>query len=314
VTGAGERRREQLVVSGAGRGRRLDLFLSENLSGVSRKQVKRALDAGRVFVDGRVVRHAGLRLDGGETVRLTLDSPAPPSPKPELPVLYRDASLLAVNKPPGLPVHPSVDGVPNALDLVRELLESEEPPGTAVPVLLHRLDVDTSGVLLMALNAAANRDLAAQFAERRVVKDYLALVAGRPPWQLQIEDQLKPGVRGRTVRVQSGGRPACTRVRARALGPGFALVEAYPKTGRTHQIRAHLAAEGFPLLGDTLYGGPARIPLPDGGLLTAHRHLLHASRLAFHHPETARPVVIEAPMPEDFKPFLAILAVMEEGG
>jgi 23S rRNA pseudouridine1911/1915/1917 synthase len=290
-----------VVADESARGERLDLFLTRTLAGVSRKAIKQALDAGRVFVGGTVERRAGQVLQGGETVTLTLALPAPAPEVPLLPVLFRDEELLAVAKPAGLPAHPTVAGRVNALELVRGALPDVRAP---FPILLHRLDLDTTGVLLFALTAAANRSLAAQFAARQVTKIYLALIAGNSPESLQIADFLKAGVRGRSVRVASGGQPAETVVRTLARGPGFALVEARPRTGRTHQIRAHLAEEGYPLLGDNRYGGPASIQLPDGQVLTATRQLLHAYRLSFIHPRSNEPVTVEAPVPPEFKPFL----------
>jgi 23S rRNA pseudouridine1911/1915/1917 synthase len=169
-----------------------------------------------------------------------------------------------------------------------------------LPILLHRLDVDTSGVLLFALTAAANRALYRQMAGREVEKTYLCLAAGDPPDSLRVENQLKAGVRGRTVVIQTGGKQAMTEFRVLKRGAGISMVEARPRTGRTHQIRAHLAGEGYPLLGDRLYGGPAGVVLA-GKTLAVRRHLLHAFRLVFRHPGTGENMVIEAPVPEDFK-------------
>jgi len=313
VTG-GSRRRETLAAGAGDRGERLDLFIVRSLAGVSRKAVKKALDGGRVFIDGRVERRAGLLLTGTETVDLTLDLPPLPPPLPDLTVLFRDDSLLAIDKPPGLPAHPTVAARPNALDLVIGMLRGEGT--TFTPVLLHRLDADTSGVLLFALTAAANRQLARQFAERELEKVYLALVAGDPPDSFEVENHLKAGVRGRTVAVASGGQPATTHFRTLKRGlvahsksspPPYSLVEARPKTGRTHQIRAHLSGAGFPLLGDTLYGGPNFIE-PGGERLHVRRHLLHAFRLTFRHPVSKEMTSIEAPMPEDFRILLDHLA------
>lgn len=301
MKGGGERRRERVVADESARGERLDLFLTRSLEGVSRKAVKQALDAGQVFVDGKVERRAGQALQGGETLILTLPLPTPAPEIPELPVLFRDEELLAVAKPAGLPAHPTVAGRVNALEMVRDTLPEARDP---FPIMLHRLDLDTTGVLLFALTAAANRSLATQFAARQVTKTYLALVAGNPPPSLQIVDFLKAGVRGRSVRVASGGQPAQTEVHTLARGTGFALVEARPRTGRTHQIRVHLAEEGYPLFGDSRYAGPASIRLPDGQVLTASRQLLHAYRLAFLHPVDHEPRVVTAPVPPDFKPFL----------
>ncbi|HXV73274.1 MAG TPA: RluA family pseudouridine synthase, partial [Sphingomonadales bacterium] len=177
------------------------------------------------------------------------------------------------------------------------------------PILLHRLDADTTGVLLFALTNAANRELSRQFAGREVEKIYLALVAGIPPDSISVNNFLKPGVRGRTVAVPSGGQPAETAFRVlKTYSPplsngndgGFALVEARPMTGRTHQIRAHLAGKGFPLLGDSHYGGPLLVAA-GGERLHIRRHLLHAFRLAFRHPATGKETTIEAPLPADFK-------------
>lgn len=307
MTGAGEGQRHRLVVPPAKAGERLDRFLAEAVPETSRKAVKRALDGGRVFVDERVERRAGRLLAAGEVLVATLPGPRAPEPLPEVPVLFRDDELLAVNKPPGLPSHPTVAGRANALAGVRSRLGP-----AAEPILLHRLDADTSGVLLFALTGAANRALAAAFAGRRVTKTYLALVAGEPPERFAVVNHLRPGVRGRTVAVPSGGQAAHTEFLTLGRGPGFALVEARPRSGRTHQIRVHLAGEGFPLLGDALYGGPSRLQLPDGTTLVAPRHLLHACRLAFSHPADDRPLQIEAPTPEDFMPFLENLAKVFE--
>ena len=289
-------RRETLVAGSDVRGERLDCFIVDQLEGVSRKSVKRALDGGRVFVDGRSERRANLLLKGGEIISLTLEGDSPRPDIAELEILYRDEHLLAVNKPDGLPAHPTTDGRINALDLVRR-----QCPGLG-PILLHRLDVHTTGVLLFALTAAANRDLARQFAERQVAKTYLALVAGAPPDQFTVSNYLKAGVRGRTVAVRTGGVRAETAFHTLAAGPGFALVEARPKTGRTHQIRSHLAAEGYPLLGDSLYGGPVAVTL-DKHPLHVRRHLLHALRLIVQHPQSREPLCLCAALPADFQIF-----------
>jgi 23S rRNA pseudouridine1911/1915/1917 synthase len=298
------KRREELFAQGADAGCRLDLFLAGRLPWTSRKAIKRALDGGRVFVDGRVHRRANYPLRGDERVFLTLEGENPPPTKPELTILYRDEGLLAIDKPAGLPSHPTVAGRINALDLVREVVAAG--PGRENPILLHRLDADTSGVLLFALNAETNRALARQFAQRQVEKTYLALVTGNPPEAFSVRNFLKAGVRGRTIAVTSGGQIAETHFRTLSRSAEFALVEARPKTGRTHQIRAHLAGLGYPLLGDGLYGGPISLVL-GGVCLRSRRHLLHASRLGFFSPESRDFITIDAPLPNDFLPFLTEL-------
>ena len=311
MSGEGGKRRATLVANAAAVGERLDLFIARSLDGVSRKVVKKALDGGQVFVNDRTERRAGYLLLGNESVTVTLDLPEPVPPAPDLTILYRDEHLLAVDKPAGLPAHPTVAGRTNALSLVTELLRGEGKG--APPILLHRLDADTTGVLLFALKDAANRELSRQFAEREVEKTYLALVAGTPAESFHVKNFLKPGVRGRSVAVASGGQPAETLFRTLKMNTpplskggaeGFALVEARPKTGRTHQIRTHLAGAGFPLAGDTLYGGPRFIER-GGERLIVHRHLLHAWRLAFRHPESGEPVTIEASLPKDFRQVLS---------
>lgn len=287
-------------------GERLDHYLVQVLAATSRKTIKRALDGGQVFVDGRCVVRAGTLLRGGERIELTLDGEAPPAVVPPLTILWQDESLLAINKPAGLPAHPTVSGRPNALDQVSEFIASNG--GRARPILLHRLDADTTGLLLFALTREANLSLSRQFSAHQIGKTYLALVSGSPPACFSVSNHLKAGVRGRTLAVASGGLAAQTDFRTLASHAGVALVAARPRTGRTHQIRAHLAGCGYPLLGDPLYGGESSLLLASGRVLVP-RHLLHAHSLVMMHPQSQQEQVLTAPLPEDFLFFLHALEI-----
>ncbi len=281
-----------------GCGERLDRFLKASLEGVSRKKIKQALDGGRIFVDGRVARRAGQILHGGECIEGTLLL-SQPLPSPQIFVVFQDADLLVVAKPAGLASHPAHAGQDSALSQVCALLDGRGAP----PVLQHRLDRDTSGLLVFALHDESNQSLYRQFFERRVEKSYLALVEGRPPASFWADERLKSGVRGRTV-PDPEGQEARTDFTTLAYGGGAALVEAQPRTGRTHQIRVHLAARGFPLLGDALYGGSLFFKTAQCQLAIP-RHLLHAYRLRFQHPRTGEPMMLVCPPPPDFSPVLS---------
>ena len=299
-------RRESLVATATAQGERLDHYLMLTLAPTSRKAIKRALDSGQIFVDGRCVGRAGTILRGGERIELTLDGEAPPSTIPALAILWQDDSLLAINKPAGLPAHPTVSGRPNALDQVSAFVATNGE--TVRPILLHRLDADTTGLLLFALTRAANLSLSRQFSSHQIEKTYLALVSGSPPAHFTVSNHLKAGVRGRTMAVASGGLAAQTDFSTLAGHAGVALVAARPRTGRTHQIRAHLAGCGYPLLGDPLYGGETSLLLASGRV-PVPRHLLHAHSLVLMHPQLQQEQVLTAPLPEDFLFFLHALEI-----
>lgn len=302
-------RRESLIVPVAAQGERLDHYLVLALTPTSRKAVKRALDSGQVFVDGRCAGRAGTILRGGEEIELTIDGESPPPVVPQLSILWQDDDLLAINKPAGLPAHPTVSGRPNALDLVSELIAANG--GILRPILLHRLDADTTGILLFALTRVANLSLSRQFSEHQIAKSYLALVSGSPPMHFAVSNHLKAGVRGRTVAVASGGLAAQTDFSTLACRDGIALVVARPRTGRTHQIRVHLAGAGYPLLGDTLYGGLCSLPLASGSV-SLPRHLLHARSLILIHPQSGERQELMAPLPDDFLLILNALRIDTE--
>lgn len=299
-------RRERLLVTAAAQGERLDHFLAKTLAPISRKAIKRALDSGQVFVDGCCAGRAGILLRGGERIELTFDGEAPPPVTLALSILWQDESLLAINKPAGLPAHPTVSGRANALDLVSELYAQSGE--TTRPILLHRLDADTTGLLLFALSRDANLSLSRQFSTHQIEKTYLALVNGCPPPHFVVSNHLKAGVRGRTVAVASGGLAAQTDFHTLACRDGIALVAARPRTGRTHQIRAHLAGLGYPLLGDALYGGMNSLALA-AGRAALPRHLLHAYSLVMTHPQSGERQTLTAPLTEDFLFFLNALEI-----
>lgn len=234
-------------------------------------------------------------------------------------ILFEDDWLLVVDKPAGLPTDPTVDKTrPSVSAGVREFLKQRDGTESYLGTQ-HRLDRDTSGVLLFSRDPKANRSLSSLFATRAVRKTYLALTtAGTPcPDAWDVENYLGVvGQVGRCARqgaVRSGGDPAHTSFRVLERLRNALLVEARPHTGRTHQIRAHLAECGHPIYGDTLYGGPTRWgPAPDGQDVT--RVLLHAASLEFTHPATGAELNIRSPLPPDFTARLATLRLESAAG
>lgn len=291
---AGKERRRELTVDRREAGLRLDLFLVGALEGLSRKQAKRLVDGRCVSVNGRMESMASRVLAGGEKVAVRLAEGPAAAPPPELALLYQDDDCAAVAKPPGVPSGPTRDASRvHAARLAEGLL------GRRL-TLLHRLDKDTSGVLLLGKTEAFAAALLTAFRERRVEKEYLALVRGRTPASFEAASHLKEGEGGRMLVVRSGGMRADTGFRTLASAGGYSLVEARPRTGRTHQIRVHLAQAGHPILGDSLYGGDAAVrlgareePVP--------RQMLHARALRFQHPVLGRDLTVEAPLPDDFR-------------
>jgi 23S rRNA pseudouridine1911/1915/1917 synthase len=275
--------------------RRLDLFIAER-GGISRGEARRALEAGGVFVDGRRCKVASRGLHPGQCVLVNLEEGGrgalAPAPLERSRLLYADDELVAVDKPAGVPAQPTLTTDRGTLpELVLGLL--------GAPVtLVHRLDRDTTGVTVFARTPRAAAALAEAFREGGPKKTYLALTARspRPPeGRLSAplgKDPARPGLR----RVTPGGDEAATCYRVLAEGPSSALVEALPETGRTHQIRVHLAHLGAPLLGDARYGGPRRV-----GELEVARVMLHAARLELLHPITGARLSIAAPVPEDLR-------------
>jgi len=294
-------------------GERLDRHLAERL-GAARNQVQRWLRENRVLLDGRPAKAATV-LAGGEELEVDRPPPTPAGIEPEagpLSILFEDPDLVVVDKPPGLVVHPGAGR--GAGTLVHRLLarfpEIDGVGGPGRPGIVHRLDRDTSGALVVARTPAAYRELQRAFAERRVDKRYLAVVYGAPePPAGEIDAAIGRHPERRkemTVRTREGkgARPALTRYRTLAAAAGIALLELGLETGRTHQIRVHLKSVRHPIVGDPVYGearwrglpGPVQAPLR-----AFPRPALHAWRLAFDHPRTGERVYFEAPVPEDLR-------------
>jgi 23S rRNA pseudouridine1911/1915/1917 synthase len=270
--------------------------------------VRALVAAGQVRVDGAVLKAAGRALRVGQRVEAVVrpELLRPRAERTDRPfrltdraVLYRDSALLAVDKPPGLPTHATAD--PSRPSLVSHVERYLRGLGRGPYVAVHqRLDRDTSGVVLFATDERANAGLARAFAGRLVEKTYVALAARPrvvPEAPLVVRRPLAPGG-GRAAARDEGAKPAETEVVVLEVLAGALLVEARPRTGRRHQVRAHLADAGMPVLGDPVYGGA-------GG--RAPRLMLHARRLALPHPLTGAPLVIESPLPEDFARLLARL-------
>ncbi|MBX3026290.1 RluA family pseudouridine synthase [bacterium] len=296
------------TVGAAEAGARLDHFLTERQVLGTRSQVRRLIAAGRVRVGDRAVKP-------GTTLRAGDEIVADPLPLPEiravaapidLDVLFEDASLLAINKPPGLVVHPAPGHWQGTL--VSALLHRWQAVPTDLDPdrlgIVHRLDKDTSGILLIARTSAALANLGDQFRRREIKKDYLALVWGAPRPSRGVIDRPigRHPVERKKMAVRARGRVATTRYEVLEQSGRVALVRANPETGRTHQIRVHLASIGHPVVSDLLYarGHPGQSDL-------IPRQALHAEAIDFRHPTSGERMRLAAPLPTDFAAALAAL-------
>jgi 23S rRNA pseudouridine1911/1915/1917 synthase len=308
--------RLSLAAGPAEAGVRLDVAVAHLAPGLTRARVQRLLADGRVRVDGRAAK-ASARLRGGERIEVELPAPEPSGLVPQdlpLAVLHEDADLLVLDKKAGMVVHPA-RGSPHST-VVNALLHRLGPGSAGDRVgLAHRLDRDTSGCLVVAKGEAALAALQAQFKGRRVEKTYLALCHGALADEGRLDTPYGRHPRDRTRfsgRVRSPRR-AVTAWRSVERFGDVTLAEVTLHTGRTHQIRVHLAEAGHPLLGDAVYGGTRREARLGRGHVASQaaaaigRQALHAWRLAFDHPRTGRRVRFEAPPPEDFRAALEVL-------
>ncbi|HJV23552.1 MAG TPA: RluA family pseudouridine synthase [Holophagaceae bacterium] len=308
---------------------RLDKFLVEAHPEAGRARWDAWIKEGRVLVNGTAATKGGHKLKVGDVVETELPPMTPPASALEgevidLPTLYEDGQIWIVDKPSGMVVHPGPGhaggtlvnallgrlgkGGARALEATPEAdsEESEEEAAIAWPGLVHRLDRFTTGCVALGKTREAQESLQAQFQDRTVEKRYLALVRHSPKLPelgSLLVDQ--PLARHRTERqkmaVVAGGRPSQTRVKVLARTKNAALVECELLTGRTHQIRVHLAHLRAPLMGDPLYGGPSRWMATDGQMIELPHPLLHAWRLGLKHPVTGEPLLAEAPIPAPFR-------------
>lgn len=306
---------EREVLAFDGPPQRLDAWLARMRPEHSRARWQALIREGHVRVNDALPRKPGIVLKGGEIVAYDIPPPEPARLTAEeipLEVLYEDDAILVINKPPGLVVHPAPGHATGTL--VNALLHhcgslprmgAEERPG-----LVHRLDRDTSGVMVVAKTEEALRNLAAQFKQRLVRKEYVALVWGRPqPASGTIETLVgrHPVHRKKMSARPKVGRPAITRYETLWTGRAVSLLRVRIETGRTHQIRVHLAYRGHPVVGDAQYGRARRGLLP----MEPMRQMLHAERLAFAHPTTGQEVEFYAPWPADMRQLLQALREAE---
>lgn len=283
---------------------RLDQILTRRFQGhYSRTYFQRLIEDGLVLVNGEVVKKR-TKPKVGDEVEIEFAVDPEIDLKPEnipLDILFEDKDIIAINKPAGMVVHPAPGNwshtFVNALVFhCQDLLKSEEK---IRPGIVHRLDKDTTGVLIAAKNSESQRRLIDAFANRKVMKEYVAIVCGKPKNQL-IEAPIGRHPKHRQkMAVVPNGKPARTKIELLHADKDWSLIKIDLETGRTHQIRVHLASIGHPVVGDPLYGSNTY-----NIKLNAPRQLLHAESLKLTHPMTQAPIILKAPYPEDFKRFL----------
>ncbi len=301
----------QFVVPAEAAGDRLDLFLVRQMPDWTRSQINRLIREGLVTVGSAPAKKSGEVIESGAQISVRAEHVELRATPEDLPlsIVYEDSDILVINKAAGMVMHVG-SGIKSGT-LVNALLSHinrlSSIGGDLRPGIVHRLDKMTSGLVVVAKNDAAHRRLSEQFKSREVHKTYVALVHGRVAAERgEISKSVGRDPRRRT-RMKAGGiapREALTKYRALRRFGHFTLVEALPQTGRTHQIRVHLASLGHPVVGDTTYGAPAKLRFGESEEPTLPRTFLHAAKLAFTHPISAAPLDFEAPLPEELSAFL----------
>ena len=315
---------EEFIAKTRPEGRRIDAFLTNRYPDFSRSVIQKVIDAGAVLVNGKPVK-ASTRVRAGDVVRVHLPDIGDGTPTPEdipLSIIYEDEALVVVNKPPDMVVHPARGNwsgtLVNALQFHFENLSSvggQERPG-----IIHRLDRDTTGLIIVAKDDRAHGNLGVQFENREVRKEYLAIVHGVPNRDSDFIDKPighHPTHREKMAirRPEDGAKTAQTFYEVLERYPKHAYVRCLPKTGRTHQIRVHLTHLGHPILADKLYSGREKATLgdllgpdvADADQVLIERQALHAHRLEFTHPLTGEAMQFMAPIPDDMSRALAAL-------
>jgi 23S rRNA pseudouridine1911/1915/1917 synthase len=310
-----------ISVSPEDSGQRLDQFLSARLTEISRSRVQALIAQGKILVNDAASKPA-FRLRGGECIAISGPTQSPPlraiAEDIPLDIVYEDDELAVINKPAGMMVHAGAGATEdqrNRGTLVNALLYRfgtlSAVSGELRPGIVHRLDRATSGLILVAKNDEAHRKLATQFARRQVKKTYIALVHG---WFKQNHGSIESRIsrdRLRRIRMttrRQAGREAVTHYfvnsRLESKFGRFSLLELRIETGRTHQIRVHLASLGHPIVGDTLYGAPRKLRNSQGSTISLTRNFLHAASLELRHPRTGSPLSFSTPLPAELDRFL----------
>ena len=284
---------------------RLDKYVCQKCPELSRTQVQKLIGDGYITVNNRVTK-AGLKLNLGDRVNITIPPTAPSPLSPEarpLNIIYEDNDLLVIDKPAGLTVHPAPGHYGHTLvNAILSYLPSLPDTGDSLrPGIVHRLDKDTSGLMVVAKSSAAQQSLISQFKAHSVVKAYLVLVKGRlTPENGVIEASIGRDLRNRKrMAVVTEGREARTQYQVIEYIGNYTLLEVRPETGRTHQIRVHLSAIGYPVVGDTMYGVKSAY---------LSRQFIHASRLGFHLPSTGEYEEFKSELPPDLAQALKDIA------
>ena len=312
----------QLVVSSEQAGSRLDVFLAHNLPDYSRARWRQVINAAGILVDGKRVK-AAYHLHAGQLVTGQLPDLPREGPQAEaipLHVLHEDDGLVAINKPAGMVVHPAKGHWQGTLAsaLAFHFKQLSTLGGPTRPGIVHRLDRETSGVIVIAKTDAVHRELARQFEQRSIEKEYLAVVQGTPDRDRDVIDQpigVHPYQREKMAirSAHATSRDAQTFYEVKQRFHGFSLVKVFPKTGRTHQIRVHLAHLSCPVLCDRLYGGRSQVTnwelgaVSDEEQVVLERLALHARRLQILHPQSGEILELEAPVPPDLQHVIDLL-------
>ena len=310
-------------VSAQDQGKRLDQFLAGTDLNLSRSQAKKLVEERMILLNGAPTK-PGAHMKTGDQVTGTLPRPKPLSLEPEplpLSVLYEDSSIIVVDKPPGMVVHPAPGNPSGTLvnALIHYCKDLAGINGVLRLGIVHRLDKETSGAMVVAKDDASYHQLTRQFKDRTVKKDYLAIARGkfnREEGSIDLAIGRHPRERKRMSTRARRGRPAVTRWKVVERFDGLTLLEIFPETGRTHQIRVHLSTMGHPLLGDPLYGkrGGIEDPALRGCPQRLKRQALHAYRLSFIHPRTEERVEFISPLPQDMKDILDWLRSQKSEG